>query len=66
MVVVDERLSSSQVGRILEVSSERVRQWIRSGKLPAVETSLGYLVRSEDVDAMRREREARMARHVDD
>lgn len=55
--ISSDMLTMSQVGRELGVSSERVRQLVKAGKLPATWTPLGRLVRSDDVAALRKERE---------
>jgi excisionase family DNA binding protein len=47
----------SGAGRRLGLSSERVRQLIATGELPATKTVLGHLVRVDDVEALARARE---------
>lgn len=47
---LDEYLSPSEAGRRAGVSSARIIQLARAGKLPCVETSLGRLLRPADVD----------------
>jgi excisionase family DNA binding protein len=49
-------LSSSQAARLLEVSSERVRQLADAGKLPCERTPLGRLFDRADVEALAAER----------
>ena len=58
-MVIDDRLSPSQAARRLEVSSEMVRRWIRSGRLIATSTSLGHLIDAASVERLRVEREER-------
>jgi excisionase family DNA binding protein len=56
-------LTTSQAARRLSVSSQRVQQFMASGKLPYVLTPLGRLVRVENVDRLAAERQrARAAR----
>lgn len=44
------RMTTSQAARVLALSSERVRQLARSGRLPFLDTDLGRLF---DADAVR-------------
>ena len=54
-------LTPSQAARVLALSSERVRQLIRAGKLPAIMTPLGRLIPADAVEILRQEREAKNA-----
>lgn len=54
-------LTPSQAARELGVSSERVRQLVKAGKLPAVMTPLGRLIPADAVEKLRQEREAKHA-----
>jgi len=57
-------LLTGQVARILDISPESVRLWERSGRLPALKTEKGVrLFDRRDVEAFKREREARRAEH---
>lgn len=58
MIATDlpQMLSRSEVARSLGVSGELVTRWLRDGRLPSTRTSLGRLVRVEDVEQLRRER----------
>jgi len=52
-------LLTSEVARILEVSSETVRVWERLGRLPALKTGRGVrLFDRRDVERLVRERRA--------
>lgn len=53
-----EKLTSGQAGRILDVSTETIRAWATAGVLPAMETPLGRLFDRADVEALRIQREA--------
>lgn len=50
-------LTTSETARKLEVSSARVRQLVREGKLEATETPLGKLYDPKEVERLAKERE---------
>jgi excisionase family DNA binding protein len=50
-------LSTHEVARRLDLSTDYVRRVIRSGRIPSTPTSLGRLVRPQDVDAFARRRQ---------
>lgn len=52
-------MSPGRAARELGISSERVRQLIRSGRLRAERTELGALIHPDDVERLRLERAAR-------
>ena len=53
-----ELLSCADVGRVLKVGPQRVRQLERTGRLPAIRTAGGWrLFRREDVERLAAERE---------
>ena len=54
-----EYLSPSEAGRRVGVSSARIIQLARAGKLPCIETTLGRLLRPADVDEYARTRQRR-------
>jgi excisionase family DNA binding protein len=56
-----EYLTTSQAGRLLDLSAERVRQMIATGRLTAWPTPLGRLIQRRDVEALAAERKAREA-----
>jgi excisionase family DNA binding protein len=53
----DNWLSPAQVARLLEVSTDRVRQLIKDGKLIAAKTVLGRLVDPASVETLREQRD---------
>jgi len=55
----DELLSTGQAARRAGVSREAVAQWIRLGRLNAVSTPLGKLVRPDDLDRVVTQRKER-------
>lgn len=59
--ITGQVLSPSQAARELQVSRECIHLFIRSGKLPATRTPLGYLLDSASVARLRAEREAAAA-----
>lgn len=56
--VIVRPLTTGQAGRVLGLSSQRVRQLIDAGKLVATDTPLGHLVNTESVFKLLEEREA--------
>jgi excisionase family DNA binding protein len=64
-MIVEDALSpllTSDVARLLSVSSDTVRLWERLGRLPALKTAGGTrLFDRRDVEQLAREREARRA-----
>ena len=59
MVAALDQLTTAQAARILAVSEQTVRAWVRMGKLPAQITALGALIDCQAVHdlAARRERD---------
>ena len=56
--MVDGLLTSGEVGKVLGVTAERVRQLERAGILRAMKTPTGRRIyRVRDVDALRRRRQ---------
>ena len=53
-----ELLSASQVARRLGISSARVNQLRKEGKLAAQETPIGYLYSREDIENLAKARQA--------
>lgn len=53
----DSWLSPGQVARVLEISADRVRQLVDSGRLVARRTVLGRLIDPESVEELREERQ---------
>ncbi len=53
---LERLLSPSQAARRIGVSDASVALYLRSGKLPAVRTAIGRLIRPEDVDEFARAR----------
>lgn len=63
MNVAEQILTSSEVGKRLNLSSERVRQLERLGRLHAIRTTNGIrLFTASAVEEFRRYRQQRMAR----
>jgi excisionase family DNA binding protein len=58
-------LTASQAARLLGLSSERVRQLARQGRLKGHDTPLGRLYDRDDVEALKRERELSRAARPD-
>ena len=59
-------LLTSEVARSLNVSSDSIRLWERTGRLPAQRTAAGVRVfRREDVDRFACERRATVDREAD-
>lgn len=57
---VDERLGISAVAKILGVTTQRVDQLVKAGKLsPCDSTPLGRLFARQDVEALARKRAAK-------
>lgn len=56
---IEKMLSPSQVARRIGVSDSTVAVWLKSGKLPAVRTAIGSLIRPEDADALAQQRAER-------
>jgi len=54
-------LTVEQVAREFQLTSQTIRNWIRSGALPAVKVGHVYRVRREDVDAMMRRHQGETA-----
>ena len=59
MYATDELLGPSEAGRQLGVSSQWVRRLVERGELPGMKTSIGTLVRREDVERLAAERQSR-------
>ena len=60
MTIVETRVySPAQAAGILGLSTERVRQFARAGRLPCTRTPLGRLFDADAVDALARERAER-------
>ncbi|HEV2126149.1 MAG TPA: helix-turn-helix domain-containing protein [Chloroflexota bacterium] len=57
---IEKMLSPSQAARRIGVSDSTVAIWLRTGKLPAIRTAIGNLIRPEDVDVLARQRAERM------
>ncbi len=55
----DGWMSTSMAARLIGVSGESVRLWLRSGALPHQATPLGALIRREDVDRLIEQRDRR-------
>jgi excisionase family DNA binding protein len=55
-----EMIGPSEAGRRLGVSVHRIRQLTNRGLLPFTRTALGRLISPEDVEALRRQRKARL------
>jgi excisionase family DNA binding protein len=55
-------LSPSEAAKVLNVTPARIRQLLSAGELRYTRTSLGRLVDPDDVERLRREREACQAR----
>ena len=53
---IEQLLSPSQAARRIGVSGASVAVYLRSGRLPAVRTAIGHLIRPEDADAFARAR----------
>jgi excisionase family DNA binding protein len=47
-----EILTVEQIAEMLQVTKQTVRNWVRSGVLPAIKTKHLYRIRREDLDAM--------------
>lgn len=60
----DEWLSAGPTARELGVSTEQVRQWAISGRLPSIMTPLGRLFRRFDVEALKSKRETAKTREA--
>lgn len=45
-------LTVEQIGEELHLTSQTIRNWIRSGSLPAIKVKHVYRVKREDLDAM--------------
>ena len=58
---VEAMLAPGQVARRLGVSDQMVRDWMKTGRLPAVRTALGRLIHPDDVDRLIEERRRRQA-----
>jgi excisionase family DNA binding protein len=56
MAVIERYLSPSEAARELGISSERVRQLVREGRLAAVRTPLGRLISPEALAALAEQR----------
>ncbi len=54
--VQDGTLTTSSAARLLRVSEQTVRVWVRDGRLPAEITPLGALFDPATVEALRRSR----------
>ncbi len=61
---IEQLLSPSQAARRIGVSGASVAVYLRSGRLPAVRTAIGHLIRPEDADAFARERAEREKSNV--
>ena len=59
MLDLTEMLTPSQAGRRLDRSREWVSLAVRSGRMAAVRTPLGWLVAPDEVERVRREIEQR-------
>jgi excisionase family DNA binding protein len=55
----DELLTPAEVSEILEISKQRVSQLLKSGKLKAKTIDGKYLIRLEDVEAIRERKTGR-------
>ena len=55
----DEWVSTGEASHIMRVSPQWVRIMIRSGRLEAIPTLAGYVMRRSDVDALAAERAKR-------
>jgi excisionase family DNA binding protein len=50
-----QHLRTREVAQRLDVTEETIRDWIASGKLPAVKIGKSWRIRSEDVDRILQE-----------
>ena len=63
MKISDTRVyTPAQAAGVLGLSTERVRQFARAGRLPCVQTPLGRLFDADAVDAMAQERARQSSR----
>ncbi len=54
-----ELLTVDQIGEELQLTSQTIRNWIKSGLLPAVKVRHVYRVKREDLDAMLSQQQGR-------
>jgi excisionase family DNA binding protein len=57
MAKLDGYLRPSEAARRLEVSVEALRQWMREGRIPHIETPLGRLLPAAEVERLAAERQ---------
>jgi excisionase family DNA binding protein len=57
MAKLDGYLRPSEAARRLEVSVEALRQWMREGRIPHIETPLGRLLPRDAVERLAAERQ---------
>lgn len=58
---IDRLITVRDASVRLDCSTVWVRNLIADGKLPAIRTAIGYLIDPDDVEALRKEREAKSA-----
>ena len=46
----DDMLTTSEAARLIGVSAETIRAWLRDGRLPCIDTRLGALIARRDVE----------------
>ncbi len=56
MKTIDRMIAVGEASRVMGVSPVHVRRLIHSGRLPAIRTTLGFLVEVDDVERLKRER----------
>jgi excisionase family DNA binding protein len=54
-------IGASEAARLLGVSPQSIRDWIKDGRLPALRTGIGNVVRVADVQRLAAERATRKA-----
>lgn len=58
---VQRLVSTRQASITLGISTQHVHRLISDGALPAIRTPLGFLIDPDDVERLRKEREAKSA-----
>jgi excisionase family DNA binding protein len=62
MAKLDGYLRPSEAARRLEVSVEALRQWMREGRIPHIETPLGRLLPAAEVERLATERQEKKSK----